>query len=136
MIDHVGVTVSDFARSKAFYRAALAPLGYGVLMEWETVAGFGVAPKPDFWIGKGMPNAPPIHVAFRAETRAQVDAFHRAALAAGGRDNGAPGLRPHTRYSSSAFCACNRFSASSQTTLCGPSITSAVTSSPRCAGRQ
>jgi catechol 2,3-dioxygenase-like lactoylglutathione lyase family enzyme len=95
MIDHVGVTVSDFARSKAFYRAALAPLGYGVLMEWETVAGFGVAPKPDFWIGKGMPNAPPIHVAFRAETRAQVDAFHRAALAAGGRDNGAPGLRPH-----------------------------------------
>ena len=52
-------------------------------------------PKPDFWIGGGKPNVPPIHVAFRAASRAQVDAFYRAALAAGGRDNGAPGLRPH-----------------------------------------
>src|SRR5512147_970866 len=95
MIDHTGVTVSDFARSEAFYRAALAPLGYGVLMEWASVAGFGVAPKPDFWIGLGTPNVPPVHVAFHAETRLQVDAFHKAALAAGGRDNGAPGLRPH-----------------------------------------
>jgi catechol 2,3-dioxygenase-like lactoylglutathione lyase family enzyme len=95
MIDHTGVTVSNVAKSKAFYRAALAPLGYEMLMEGETVAGFGVAPKPDFWIGEGQPNTPPVHVAFRADDRAQVDAFYKAALAAGGRDNGAPGMRPH-----------------------------------------
>jgi catechol 2,3-dioxygenase-like lactoylglutathione lyase family enzyme len=95
MIDHIGVGVSDFAKSKAFYRAALAPLGYALIMEWEQYAGFGVPPKPDFWIGAGAPNLPPIHVAFRAENRPEVDAFHAAALAAGGRDNGAPGLRPH-----------------------------------------
>ena len=94
MIDHVGVQVSDASRSKAFYTAALAPLGYSLLMEWQEHAGFGVAPKPDFWIGRGQPNTP-VHVAFRAETRSQVDAFHRAAIAAGGRDNGPPGLRPH-----------------------------------------
>ena len=100
MIDHTGVGISRFATSKAFYSAALAPLGYDVVMEWETFAGFGVAGKPDFWIGEGTPNVPPIHVAFRAESRAQVDAFHKAALAAGGRDNGAPGLRPqyHPNY--------------------------------------
>ena len=59
MIDHSGVSVSDVAKSKAFYRAALAPLGYTLLMEWEQSAGFGVAPKPDFWIGQGKPNVPP-----------------------------------------------------------------------------
>ena len=95
MIDHTGVGVTDIAKSKAFYRAALAPLGYEVVMEWEQGAGFGVPPKPDFWIGEGTPNPPPIHVAFRAESRQQVDAFFAAALAAAGRDNGAPGLRPH-----------------------------------------
>ena len=95
MIDHTGVNVSDIARSKAFYRAALAPLGYEVVMEFEQFAGLGVARKPDFWIGEGSPNVPPMHVAFRAETRAQVDAFYKAALGASGRDNGPPGLRPH-----------------------------------------
>jgi catechol 2,3-dioxygenase-like lactoylglutathione lyase family enzyme len=95
MIDHTGVNVSDVAKSKAFYRAALAPLGYVVLMDGEGFAGLGVAPKPDFWIGQEAPNVPPIHVAFRAETRAQVDAFYKAALAAGGRDNGPPGVRSH-----------------------------------------
>ena len=95
MIDHTGVGVTDIAKSKAFYRAALAPLGYEVVVEWGQAAGFGVPPKPDFWIGEGTPNPPPIHVAFRAESRQQVDAFFAAALAAGGRDNGAPGLRPH-----------------------------------------
>jgi catechol 2,3-dioxygenase-like lactoylglutathione lyase family enzyme len=95
MIDHTGVAVSNFGKSKAFYAAALAPLGYAILMEFEKVAGFGVAPKPDFWIGEGAPNVPPIHVAFRADSRAQVDAFYQAAIAAGGRDNGAPGLREH-----------------------------------------
>ena len=95
MIDHTGVGVSDFARSKAFYAAALAPLGYAPLMEWGNFAGFGVPPKPDFWIGQGKVNDPPVHVAFRAGSRALVDAFHAAAIAAGGRDNGPPGLRPH-----------------------------------------
>ena len=102
MIDHTGVTVSDFARSKAFYTEALAPIGYHLLMELPApvtgsadVAGFGKPPKPDFWIAGGTPNVPPIHIAFRVGSRAVVDAFHRAALAAGGRDNGAPGLRPH-----------------------------------------
>jgi len=95
MIDHAGVTVRDFAASRRFYMAALAPIGYALLMEFEQHAGFGVAPKPDFWIGEGAPNVPPVHVAFKAATRAEVDAFHRAALAAGGRDNGAPGPRPH-----------------------------------------
>jgi catechol 2,3-dioxygenase-like lactoylglutathione lyase family enzyme len=102
MIDHTGVTVGDFAASRAFYARALAPLGYVTLMELPAaatghgdVAGFGIAPKPDFWIAGGAPNVPPVHVAFRAASRAAVDAFHAAALAAGGRDNGPPGLRPH-----------------------------------------
>ncbi len=102
MIDHTGVTVSDFGRSKRFYEQALAPIGYSLLMELPAavtghtdVAGFGEDPKPDFWISRGAPNTPPVHVAFRVASRAQVDAFHRAALAAGGRDNGAPGPRPH-----------------------------------------
>jgi catechol 2,3-dioxygenase-like lactoylglutathione lyase family enzyme len=95
MIDHTGVTVSDVAKSKAFYSAALGPLGYGIIMEFEGAVGFGVPPKPDFWIGEGKPNVPPIHVAFRADSRTQVDAFYKTAMAAGGRDNGAPGPRPH-----------------------------------------
>jgi catechol 2,3-dioxygenase-like lactoylglutathione lyase family enzyme len=100
MIDHSGVSVSDVAKSKVFYRTALAPLGYRLLMEFEQFAGFGVAPKPDFWIGQGKPNVPPIHIAFRAESRAQVDAFYEAARSAGGSDNGAPGPRPqyHPHY--------------------------------------
>jgi catechol 2,3-dioxygenase-like lactoylglutathione lyase family enzyme len=102
MIDHTGVTVSDFDRSKAFYQAALLPIGYALLADFPpsvtgnvSVAGFGEPPKPDFWINTGTPNRPAIHVAFRVGSRALVDAFYRAALAAGGRDNGAPGLRPH-----------------------------------------
>src|SRR5215831_4659780 len=95
MIDHTGVSVGDVAKSKAFYRAALAPIGYDLLMEWESYAGFGVAPKPDFWIAQGPPNEPRVHVAFRSQTRTEVDAFYKAAIAAGGRDNGAPGVRAH-----------------------------------------
>jgi catechol 2,3-dioxygenase-like lactoylglutathione lyase family enzyme len=94
MIDHTGVEVSDFARSKAFYEKALAPLGYTCLKQWETFAGFGVAPKPDFWIGLGKPSDR-IHIAFRAATRSVVDAFYAAAMAAGGTDNGPPGVRAH-----------------------------------------
>lgn len=102
MIDHTGVVVSDFEHSKRFYSAALAAIGYQLLMEFPAsvtghtdVAGYGEPPKPDFWISRGIPNFPAVHVAFRVSSRAEVDAFHRAALAAGGTDNGAPGLRPH-----------------------------------------
>jgi len=102
MIDHTGVTVSDFEKSKTFYSHALAAIGYSLLAEipasvtgHSDVAGFGEPPKPDFWINNGTPNNPPMHIAFRVATRHHVDAFYKAALAAGGRDNGAPGLRPH-----------------------------------------
>ncbi|MEO6278657.1 VOC family protein [Roseateles sp.] len=102
MIDHTGVVVSDFERSQHFYRQALGAIGYELLAEFSAdvtghtdVAGFGEAPKPDFWISRGTPNQPPLHVAFRVGSRAMVQAFHQAALAAGGRDNGSPGLRPH-----------------------------------------
>ncbi len=99
MLDHVGLVVSDYAGSKRFFERALAPLGYTLLMEFGTVAGFGADGKPDFWIAQGAP-APSVHVAFSSSDRATVDAFHAAAIAAGGRDNGPPGLRPqyHPNY--------------------------------------
>lgn len=101
MIDHTGIPVSDWDRAKAFYDAALAPLGATLLYmvpEQFTggakVGGYGRG-KPEFWLhGAGEPG-PGRHYAFSARSRAEVDAFHAAALAAGGRDNGAPGLRPH-----------------------------------------
>jgi len=104
MIDHIGITVPDLAQSRAFYTQALAPLGYALLVDVPAAvagrdhAGFGIAPKPDFWCGAAdatHPATTPVHLCFRAASRAQVDAFHAAALAAGARDNGAPGLRPH-----------------------------------------
>ena len=96
MIDHVGLRVSDYAASKAFYVAALGPLGYEVVLEFEGHAGgLGVGGKPDFWIVEGTPPATLVHVAFASPDRPTVDAFHATALAAGGQDNGAPGLRPH-----------------------------------------
>jgi len=103
MIDHVGFPVSDYKRSKAFYEKALAPLGYTLVMEigadvtgsGAVAAGFGANSKPDFWIGGEGGLDKPLHVAIVAKDRATVDAFYQAALAAGGIDNGAPGLRPH-----------------------------------------
>jgi catechol 2,3-dioxygenase-like lactoylglutathione lyase family enzyme len=102
MIDHIGLAVADMNRAKAFYEAALKPLGIGVVMEVtaeetgaDAHAGFGVEGKPFFWIGTGRKPKGGLHVAFIARTRAEVDAFHRAALTSGGHDNGAPGLRPH-----------------------------------------
>jgi catechol 2,3-dioxygenase-like lactoylglutathione lyase family enzyme len=103
MIDHVGFPVSDYARSKTFYAHALAPLGYTLIMEvgpqqtesGSPAAGFGINGKPDFWIGGEGGLSGVLHIAIVAKDRAAVDAFHRAALAAGGKDNGAPGLRPH-----------------------------------------
>jgi catechol 2,3-dioxygenase-like lactoylglutathione lyase family enzyme len=100
MIDHIGVCVSDYQRSKTFFREALAPLGYGLVMELDLpegkVGGLGVGgAMPDFWITQGAAQRPPVHVAFNAENRPTVDAFYQAAIAAGGKDNGKPGLRPH-----------------------------------------
>jgi catechol 2,3-dioxygenase-like lactoylglutathione lyase family enzyme len=94
VIDHIGVAVSSLPASREFYERALAPLGIEVVMEVPGGAGFGRDGKPFFWIGEGGPSGP-THVAFLAPDRAAVDAFHREALAAGGRDNGGPGLREH-----------------------------------------
>ncbi|MGP0051407.1 MAG: VOC family protein [Solirubrobacteraceae bacterium] len=94
MIDHVKLRVTDFARSRAFFAAALAPLGYReLIVRDEREAGFG-GDFPHFWIEEAD-SATVAHVALRALDRAAVAAFHRAGLAAGGRDNGPPGLRPH-----------------------------------------
>jgi catechol 2,3-dioxygenase-like lactoylglutathione lyase family enzyme len=107
MLDHIGFSVADFERSKAFYVAALAPLGIALLIELTAAetggdahAGFGAEEKAFFWIGTGNKSKGGAHVAFTAKSRSEVDAFFRAALAAGGRDNGAPGLRPqyHADY--------------------------------------
>ncbi|HKI98865.1 MAG TPA: VOC family protein [bacterium] len=105
MIDHTTLLVSDFERSLAFYTAALAPLGYTVVMRLsrteipdlpvEQFAGLGVGGKPDLWLRPSEGPLAPTHLAFACERRSTVDAFHAAALAAGGKDNGAPGLRPH-----------------------------------------
>lgn len=108
MIDHSGITATDYAKSKAFYSMALGAIGYQLLMEFPAavagtdVAGFGEPSKPDFWISKATPDKPahqqPIHFAFRVATRAMVDAFYQAGLMAGGTDNGTPGLRPHYHH--------------------------------------
>jgi catechol 2,3-dioxygenase-like lactoylglutathione lyase family enzyme len=102
MLDHVGLTVLDFARSRAFYVAALAPLGFAPVMDVTKEqtggyegAGFGADGKPSFWIGNGPRASGPIHVALVAKSRGDVDRFYAAAIAAGGRDNGPPGIREH-----------------------------------------
>jgi catechol 2,3-dioxygenase-like lactoylglutathione lyase family enzyme len=93
MIDHVGIAVADLQRSIAFYEKALAPLGYTLVMTWQQYAGFGVGGKPEFWIEGMKPPTESVHVAFRTTSRSIVRAFHTAALAAGGLDNGGPGIR-------------------------------------------
>lgn len=111
MIDHISLRVSDYARSKAFYQAALAPLGYTLAMEHESGAGFRKGYIPGFWVKEGVAassaattgggcGGPAVHVAFSGDDRAAVDAFHKAAIAAGGRDNGAPAVHPeyHPNY--------------------------------------
>jgi catechol 2,3-dioxygenase-like lactoylglutathione lyase family enzyme len=95
ILDHIGYNVSDFAKSKEFYLQALAPLGIGIAVEGEGWTMFGRSGKPQLWIGAFGAVPSGIHVAFAADNRDQVRTFHAAALAAGGRDNGAPGLRPH-----------------------------------------
>jgi catechol 2,3-dioxygenase-like lactoylglutathione lyase family enzyme len=115
VIDHVSIRVANYDRSKKFYEAALAPLGYTLGMESASGAGFRKEWIPTFWIKQGEPvsvgaptelpqplgcGGPFVHVAFASPDRSMVDAFHRAALIAGARDNGAPGLRPeyHPNY--------------------------------------
>lgn len=102
MIDHLGLTVRDHDTSKEFYLKALAPLGIGVVMSVSKeesgadsdFTGLGADNDPFFWIGQGTPTGA-VHLCFRAKTRAAVDAFYEAAIAAGARDNGRPGIRAH-----------------------------------------
>lgn len=102
MFDHIGFSVTDLNRSKAFYTAALQPVGVALLVELtaeqtggHAYAGYGAGEKAFFWIGDGEPVSGSVHVAFPAPTRKAVDAFYAAAIAAGGKDNGPPGPRPH-----------------------------------------
>jgi catechol 2,3-dioxygenase-like lactoylglutathione lyase family enzyme len=107
MLDHIGLKVTDIAKAKAFYDKALAPLGVKIIMEVPkeesgdgAFIGYGEGMKPYFWINEQPKATVLLHVAFASDSRAKVDAFYKAAMAAGGRDNGAPGLRPlyHPNY--------------------------------------
>jgi len=95
MFDHLGLGVSELAASKAFFLQSLGPLGVGVVMEGSYGVGLGQGGKPSFWLHRTTATPTPLHLAFAAPDRHRVDAFYRAALAAGGQDNGPPGLRPH-----------------------------------------
>ena len=95
MFDHIGLGVTDLAASKAFFLKALQPLGVAVAMEGPYGVGMGQDKKPSLWLSETKEHPVRLHLAFTAQTRKQVDEFYRAALAAGGKDNGAPGLRPH-----------------------------------------
>jgi catechol 2,3-dioxygenase-like lactoylglutathione lyase family enzyme len=100
LIDHIIVSVSDLEAGRRFYEQALAPLEYRIVMEFDGGCGFGILQKPDFFIRRGDRTAPPVHIAFASRDRAAVDAFYEAAIAAGGIDNGKPGLREdyHPNY--------------------------------------
>lgn len=100
MLDHIAIDVSDIKAAKVFFLAALKPLGYELFLEWEKWVGLAVNGYPDFWLMEGKQTTPPIHIAFRADHRKLVDEFYQAALAAGGKDNGAPGIREiyHPNY--------------------------------------
>lgn len=95
MLDHLVLKVTDYEKSSRFYKEALAPLGYEVIMELEAGVGFGMQGKPYFWVTGGERHPSGLHIAFASPNRKLVDAFHAAALKAGGRDNGPPGIRAH-----------------------------------------
>ncbi len=95
MFDHVGFRVRNLEASRKFYLSALAPLGFGVAMEGNFGVGLGRGGKPELWLSQGDLPASPLHIAFAAANRGEVDAFYAAAIGAGGKDNGPPGLRPH-----------------------------------------
>ena len=99
MFDHLGVKVKDLAASKRFYAAALAPLGYTVQYEDKSAIGFGTKGAPALWLGQGEARGA-VHIALQAKDHAAVNAFHKAAVPAGGKDNGKPGLRAeyHPNY--------------------------------------
>jgi catechol 2,3-dioxygenase-like lactoylglutathione lyase family enzyme len=101
-IDHLTLRVRDVERSRRFYEQALAPFGIRVVESSQGPIGFGPEGSEDFWIEAGQPTAS-VHVAFLAHDRATVEAFHEAAVAAGGKDNGPPGVRPH--YHESYYAA-------------------------------
>lgn len=100
IIDHIGLAISDFEQSKAFYSTSLAPLNIELVAEVHGWAGFGRNGKPDFWFGPHVKTQHPMHIAFLAESRDQVDQFYEAAISAGGKDNGKPGIRDiyHPNY--------------------------------------
>ncbi|MEM7376551.1 MAG: VOC family protein [Pseudomonadota bacterium] len=100
VVDHIGLAVSDLAESKAFFARSLAPLGITMMAEDDGWVGFGRGDLAAFWFGEDDSPRGPMHIAFAAESRLQVDRFHAAALAAGAEDNGAPGVRPqyHAHY--------------------------------------
>ncbi|MCP4767086.1 MAG: VOC family protein [Gammaproteobacteria bacterium] len=93
MIDHIGFAISDFERSKRFYDQCLAPLGVHLVVEIDDWAGYGYDDKAEFWFGVDELPQRPMHIAFAASDRAAVDAFYLSGLAAGGINNGAPGIR-------------------------------------------
>jgi catechol 2,3-dioxygenase-like lactoylglutathione lyase family enzyme len=104
ILDHVSLVISDYARSKVFYQRALLPLGIKPVKEHGQACGFGCDKKPEFWICAGpasfqkpeqLKHITPVHMAFSTHSRAEVDAFYKAAIEAGAKDFGAPGLRPH-----------------------------------------
>ena len=100
IIDHIGIAVSDYNHSRQFFVQALAPLGIELAMEVEGWAGLGRGGKPELWFGTHTTVQHPMHLAFVAQTREQVRGFYSAAIAAGGKDNGAPGIREiyHPNY--------------------------------------
>ena len=93
ILDHIGIAVADYRRSRELYDRCLAPLGIERIAEDEDWCGYGRDGKPEFWFGPDASPQQPMHIAFSAGSRAEVDAFFAAAIAAGGRDNGAPGIR-------------------------------------------
>lgn len=95
MFDHIGIGVSNLETSRAFFLQALAPLGIGVVMDFSHAVRLGRGQKPSFWLGATDDKPVPLHIAFAAEDRRQVDAFYHSALAAKGKDNGSPGIRHH-----------------------------------------
>ena len=105
MFDHLSIKVSDFEKSKVFYTAALAPLGFNIVKDvpGRSAVAFGIE-RPQFWVKLGDTSKVSLHFAFEAKSRAEVDAFYAGAMAAGGKDNGAPGPR-QKEYSPHSYAA-------------------------------
>lgn len=120
MFDHIGLGVTNYAASKAFFLQSLQPLEMGLVMEGEHGIGIGPKGKPSLWLYQSSEKPTPLHLAFTAENRQRVRDFHRAALAAGGKDNGAPGLRPTTTPTTTARSSLGRTVTTSKRSVIGP----------------